>query len=399
MTQHSQLRNVMKVNPKILILVILYFSTSNWIITDYFMSPSIKNYFLGGLLLLLIMHLLSSENYKFNIGALLFSIIGMWAVALNGFVYISLLFQHFFLFILAFYFLNFKTTLTIYKTINRINYFLILLIPLQMFLFYSDQSLLSYAGPVSSTGLELSENIEIRHWISYLGSTTNERFEYFGRSLPRFSGYLTEPSAVPNLIFLPLLIESLHNKKKIITHGMLIILCVFIYRSGFVTIYAVLILLLLLAQKFDLLSKKYFLVISLTLGFSVLLLLPNFVGSYLENEAAIDVYSLTNKSNTIVSRTLGLFEMISQIKPFGNHSADIYGVGMLVHYLILYGYLILFFIGYLFFKLYQNKKFFIFYLLLFSLFFLSKGFSSIFAILLLLSYAANKSPVSNKHSQ
>ena len=389
----------MKFNPKILMLVILYFSTSNWIITDYFMSPAVKNYFLGMLLLLSTIYLLDSKNNKFNIGALLFSMIGMWAVALNGFVYTSLLFQHCFLFIFSFYFLNLKTTLAIYKAINRINYFVILVIPLQMVLFYSDQSLLSYAGPVSSTGLELSENIEIRHWIAYLGSTTSERFEYFGRFLPRFSGYLTEPSAVPNLIFLPLLIESLHNKKKIITHGMLIILCVFIFRSGFVTIYAALILLLLLAQKFDLLSKKYFLVVSLTLGFSALVYLPNLAVSYVDNESAINVYSLSNKANTITTRTDGLFEMVSKIKPFGNHSADIYGVGMLVHYLILYGYLILFFIGYLFFKLYQNKKFFIFYLLLFSLFFLSKGFSSIFAILLLLSYATNKPPEGNTHSQ
>ena len=99
-----------------------------------------------------------------------------------------------------------------------------------MFLFYFDQSLLSYAGPVSSTGLELSENIEIRHWISYLGSTTNEQFDFFGRVLPRFSGYLTEPSAVPNLIFLPLLIESLHNKKKIII-AIIIYLLIFILAT------------------------------------------------------------------------------------------------------------------------------------------------------------------------
>lgn len=389
----------MKFNPITLIFIIFYFSTSNWIITDYFMSPSIKNYLLGGLILTLIMYLINSKKYKFNTGALLFSIIGMWAVALNGFVYISLIFQHFFLFTLAFYFLNFKNTLKIYKTINRINYFLILLIPLQMFLFYSDQSLLSYAGPVSSTGLVLSESIEIHHWISYLGSTTHERFEYFGRSLPRFSGYLTEPSAVPNLIFLPLLIEAIHSKKKIIPHGLLIILCVFIYRSGFVTIYAVLILLLLLAQKVDLLSKKYFLVISLTIGFSILLFLPNVVLIYLENEGAINVYSLSNKANTINTRSLGLFEMISNIRPFGNHSVDIYGVGMLIHYLILYGYLVLLFIGYLFYKLYQNKRFFIFYLLLFNLFFLSKGFSSIFSIILLLSYASNKAPDLKKYSQ
>ena len=394
-----QFANGMKFNPKNLILVILYFSTSNWIITDFIMSPSTKNYFLGGLILILIIHLLSSQKYNFNIGALLFSIIGISAVVLNGFVYNSLIIQHFFLLIFSFYFLNFKNTLNIYKTINRINYFLFLLIPLQMFLFYFDQSLLSYAGPVSSTGLELSENIEIRHWISYLGSTTNEQFDFFGRVLPRFSGYLTEPSAVPNLIFLPLLIESLHNKKKIISHGILIILCVFIYRSGFVTIYAVLILLLLLVQKFNLLSKKYFLVISLTIGFSILLFLPSLVLTYLENESSVNVYSLTNKSNTISSRTLGLFEMISQIKPFGNHSVDIYGVGLLVHHMILYGYFILLFLGYLFYKLYQNKNFLIFYLLLFSFFVLSKGFSSIFALILILSYATNKPPVSNKHSQ
>jgi len=67
-----QFANGMKFNPKNLILVILYFSTSNWIITDYIMSPSTKNYFLGGLILILIIHLLSSQKYIFNIGALLF---------------------------------------------------------------------------------------------------------------------------------------------------------------------------------------------------------------------------------------------------------------------------------------------------------------------------------------
>ncbi|MAW08503.1 MAG: hypothetical protein CME61_09535 [Halobacteriovoraceae bacterium] len=389
----------MKFNPKVLILVILYFSTSNWIITDYFMSPNTKNYFLGGLIFILIMFLLSSRKYNFNLGALLFSIIGICAVTLNGFIYNSLIIQHFFLFILSFYFLNFKNTLKIYKTINRINYFLLLLIPLQMFLFYIDQSLLSYAGPVSSTGLEFSENIEIRHWISYLGSTTGEQFDFFGRVLPRFSGYLTEPSAVPNLIILPLLIESLHNKKKIITHGILIILCVFIYRSGFVSIYALLTLLLLLFQKFNLLSKKYFLVVSITVGFSILLFLPSLVLSYLENESSINIYSLDNKFNSISSRTLGLYEMVSQIKPFGNHSVEIHGVGLLVHYLILYGYFILLFLGYLFYKLYSNKKFLIFYLMLFSFFIMSKGFSSIFALILILSYATNNPPASNKYSQ
>lgn len=282
--------------------------------------------------------------------------------------------------------------------INRVNYFLLLIIPLQMLLFYFDQSLLRYAGPISSTGLELSENIEIAHWISYLGSTTNESYEVFGRTLPRFSGYLTEPSAVPNLIFLPLLIEAIHNKKKIIPHGALIIFCVLIYRSGFVSIYSTLILLLLLAQNFDLLSKKYFLVISIAIGITILYFLPNLAFTYIENENSINIYSFENKSNSIMSRTFGLLEMISQIKPFGNHSIEIHGVGLLVHYLILYGYSIVLFIGYLFYKLYQGKNFLIFYLLLFSLFFLSKGFSSIFTMLLLLSYSTNKPPVIYKRS-
>lgn len=386
----------MKFSPITLIFVILYFSTSNWIITDYFMSPSIKNYFLGGLILLLITLLVNSRKYHFNMGALLFSMIGIWAIAFNEFLYTSLVFQHFFLFILAFYFLYFQKTLNIYKAINRVNYFFIPLIPIQMLLFYTDQSLLAYAGPVSSTGLGLNENIEISHWISYLGSTTYENLDFLGRTLPRFSGYLTEPSAVPNLIFLPLLIEALHNKKKIILHGILIIFCVLIYRSGFVTIYASLILSLLVAQKFDLLSKRFFLVLSLSIGFLILFSLQNIALIY--DSSNIDVYSLSNKSNSINARSFGLAEMASQVRPFGNHSVEIHGVGMLVHYLILYGYPILFFLGYLFYKLYQNKKFLIFYLLLFSLFFLSKGFSSIFGIILLLSYAVNKPPDSNKYS-
>lgn len=382
----------MKFNPITLIFVILYFSTSNWIITDYFMTPSMKNYFLGGLMFIFISFLLIKQNYKFNIGALLFSITGMTAVALNEFVYISLIFQHFFLFVLAFYFLNFKDTLSIYKSINRINYFLILLIPLQMSLYYFDQSLLLYAGPVSSTGLGLNENIEIHHWISYLGSTTNERFDFFGKDMPRFSGYLTEPSAVPNLIMLPLLIEAMHNRKKIIPHLIIIIFCVFIYRSGFVTIYTLSILILLIAQKSNLITKKYFLVISLTVALSIFFLLPSMASIY--SYIGTDIFSLANKTNSLNTRTFGLLEMASEIKLFGNHYVGIYGVGIMVHYLILYGYPIIFFLGYVAYKLYQNEKFFIFYIFLFSLLFLSKGFSSIFGIVLLLSYASYKPPVS-----
>ncbi len=382
----------MRFNPLSFIFVILYFSTSNWIITDYFMTPSMKNYFLGGLILICISSLLIMQRYKFNIGALLFSITGMTAVALNEFVYVSLIFQHFFLFVLAFYFLNFKDTLSIYKSINRINYFLILLVPLQMSLFYFDQSLLSYAGPVSSTGLGLNENVEILHWISYLGSTTNESYDFLGKDMPRFSGYLTEPSAVPNLILLPLLIEAMHNRKKIIPHLIIIIFCVLIFRSGFVTIYTLAILILLIAQRSNMITKKYFLVISLTVGLSIIFFLPSLASIYSYSD--IDIFSLANKTNSINTRSSGLLQMASQIKPFGNHYIDIYGVGIMVHYLILYGYPIIFFLGYVAYKLYQNKKFFIFYIFLFSLLFLSKGFSSIFSMILLLSYASYKPPVS-----
>ena len=377
----------MKFNLKTLIIVTLYFSTSNWIITDYFFSPNVKNYLLGILLVTLIIYLVISEKYYFNFGAFLFSAIGLTAVLMNGAVYTSLLIQHFFLFIFSFYFIDYRTTMNIYKTINRVNYVLISLIPVQMFLFYSDQSLLSFAGPVSSTGLDLGETVEIRHWISYLGSTTTERYDFLGRSLPRFSGYLTEPSAVPNLVILPLLIEAINDRRKIISHGLLILFCVFIYRSGFVTIYVSAIILLILLHRARVLSSQYFLMASLGSGLLVLAFLPTLVIAYLDNESAISLYSLTNKSNTAISRTMGVFDMISNIKVFGNHAVEIYGVGILVHYLILYGYPILFFISYLGFQLYKNCYFFEIYLLLFSLLFLSKGFSSIFPLVLLLGYA------------
>lgn len=388
----------MRFNPVVLIYTVLYFLTSNWIIADYFFTRGSKNLLVGGAIILLLMHLVQTRKYNFSFGAVLFSSVGIFSVIFNGFTYDSLLIQHLFLLIFSLFFLTFKNTINIYKLINRVNYVFLLIIPIQMSLFYFDQSLLSHAGPVSSTGFDVEESVNASHWIAYLGGTTNEKFLFLGKILPRFSGYLTEPSAVPNLIFIPLIIEALVDNKKIILHSILIVFCVIIFRSGFVTIFSLVTLILLILQWFKMLSKKIVLIIAISLGCAIILYLPNLVPLFIDNLDESDLYSLTNKNNTLISRTAGAISMLQEIKPFGNHLIPIHGVGMLLHYLILYGYLIIFFLVYLFHKLFVNKKFLIFYILLFDLLFLSKGFSAVFPLLLILSYASHKTFISHKHT-
>jgi hypothetical protein len=388
----------MRFNPVVLIFTVLYFLTSNWILADYFFTRGSKNLLVGGVIILLLIHLVQTRKYNFSSGAVLFSSVGIFSVIFNGFVYDSLLIQHLFLLIFSLFFLTFKNTINIYKLINRVNYVFLLIIPIQMSLFYFDQSLLSHSGPVSSTGFDVEESVNASHWIAYLGSTTNEKFHFLGKILPRFSGYLTEPSAVPNLIFIPLIIEALVDNKKIFLHSVLIIFCIIIFRSGFVTVFSFVTLILLILHRFKMLSKKVVLITVISIGCALLYYLPNIVSLYIHEASDNDLYSLGNKDNTLISRTSGALNMLKEIKPFGNHIVPIHGVGMLLHYLILYGYGILFFLGYLFYKLFVNKKYLIFYILLFDLLFLSKGFSTVFPLLLILSYASHNTSISHKYT-
>ena len=381
----------MKLNPSVYIFIILYFSTSNWIITDYFFTPYQKNIILGVLLFCLLAFRISRRLNNFSIDFLIFSVIGLIACIANGLSNSSLFIQHGFLLIFSFYDFNKDEFI---KIINGINIVLrvfcvLLIINFSLHVFFQD--LIVYAGPITSTDLEMGSKIEIEHWIDYFGTTTNEIFYFFNNKIPRFGSYLTEPSAAPNLIFLPLLYEALFNKKKYVYNLFVIFVYTLIFRSGFVTLFFLISIIILTVERLrivNLLSKKI-LSLALLFGFTILYFLPNIVFFYLENSKNISLFSFQNKDNTLIVRTIGAFEMLSNVTPFGNQNTPISGVGMIIHYLILYGYPILFLLWRVFQKLVANNKTLITYLFLFDLLILSKGFSSIFSFLLLMIYAKN----------
>jgi hypothetical protein len=104
---------------------------------------------------------------------------------------------------------------------------------------------------------------------------------------------------------------------------------------------------------------------------------------FLQNSS--NLYSLTNKDNTVSTRILGLNEMLSGFKLFGNHQIEIYGVGLFAHYLTLYGIFAIVVLLLMLKKIIGLKNRLFTYLFIFSIVILSKGYSSIFIVILILS--------------
>lgn len=385
----------MKINLFVILFTIIYFLTSNWIISDYFISINTKNIIVG---ILLIGIIITRLNKKINYSRFmnLFSIIIFLSVANNYFINKSLLFQSFFLFIFSFLFFNDNEILKIYKLINRVNYFFLILLIIQIILIFKNQNLLKYSYPLTSTDLEFNTKVEVKHWIQYFGNMTNERFEYFGKILPRFSSYISEPSGVANLIIIPLIIETLITHKKIISHTLIILSLGIIFRSGFLTLFILWIFITLIFNYFKILRRKSYYLLLITIFSISIYLLSSKLGDflYLLNES--NLYSLQNKNHSVGVRLYGLGEMLKNINFFGNHKTEIYGVGLIFHYLILYGYPIIFILISLLINLKKNNKLIILNLILFDYFFLSKGFSSIFGLILLYGYS--KIPHTNNNN-
>ena len=381
----------MKTNLSTYFFVICYFLTSNWTISDYYVTPSSKNLVLGLFLFLILAIRINYRKINFNIYAFLFSIIGLVSVLANSLTYLSLFFQCLFLFIFSLYIFDKKEIISVIKKINKITYLFLFITIFQIILIFFNQDLLIYATPTTSTGLSLDQSAEIGHWIQLLGNMTDERFNFLGKQIPRFCGFLSEPSSVPNLIFLPKILEILYKRKISFYDIMFFVLSLIIYRSGFVTLYLFFALLVVFLSNF----KKFYTKIVPYSIFPVSLLIFIFLRdiaiTFLEYSQLYEVYSLTNKENTVTTRVLGFEDMLNNISLFGNHDTAIYGVGLLIHYSILYGifggiFTILFIIN-----IFQKKYFFVFYLMVFTLLFLSKGFSALFILIILLCYVQKTS--------
>lgn len=363
-----------------------YFLTSNWIIADLFISPNTKNLVVGIIIFgLLVIHYASMSEYV--VPRLLLFYMGLFValpLLINGSSNVSLLLQGAFMMAISISIDNIDSLLrcTLKYISWVVNIFVIITAVQYVFIFFNP-SFLTYAYQITSTGLEMNESARITHWIQYLGLLTNERYEVLGHIMPRFGGYLTEPSAVPNLMLLPKILLWEIEGKITLRNWLFLALVLFLYRSGFVTFYILFYISLILLRRLNILSVIY--LISIPSLVYVVFSLDTLTPLLLELFEGGQVYGLANKENTVGVRVLGLYKMISDIEFWGNTESTLFGVGFLFVYLVRFGWLIIVPLIWLFYKL-MKQNMLVFHLILFAALFLGKGFSSFAIIILVILY-------------
>ena len=157
------------------------------------------------------------------------------------------------------------------------------------------------------------------------------------------------------------------------------------------SIYLFYVIIILFISNFKNLYTKIIPLSIVPIAVLIFFFLTDIAIQFLELSQVYEVYSLTNKDNTVTTRVIGVNEMISNVSFFGNHSTTLYGVGLLLHYSILYGFFGGVFVLLLAANIFLKKYYFIFYLLTFSILFLGKGFSAVFILMILISYVQKPS--------
>ena len=155
----------MKINITVFLFVVCYFLTSNWTISDYYVSPSNKNIALGFILFIILYIRIYRRKVNFNYLSFIFSVIGIISVFANSLTYMSLLFQCVFMFIFSFYLFNKLEIIKVIKTINIVTYLFLFITVIQLVIIYFNQDLLIYSIPITSSGLLLNESANVDHWI------------------------------------------------------------------------------------------------------------------------------------------------------------------------------------------------------------------------------------------
>lgn len=374
---------------------IYYFLTSNWILADFFISPETKNLFVGLVIFsyVLVIYTSIQQNSNVSLITFFFGICITVALLVNGSSNFSLIVQGLFLISISISLPKEFLKITLNYISVVINIY-ILISAVQYVLIYFYPSYLSYSYQVTSTGLEMNEKAQISHWIQYLGLLTNERYEVLGHTMPRLGGYLTEPSAVPNLLLLPKIllweIKRNYSYRNFLILGVIFVL----YRSGFVTVYICIYVILLALRRLHLLDRIYLL--SIPLFIFVVVNLVNLAPLLLDFLDDNSVYGLENKSNTVAVRVFGLSKMLSDIEFWGNTETTLFGVGFLFVYLVRFGWLVAGPLSWLLYKLWKQDGL-VFHLLVFAALFLGKGFSSFGILILIVLYV--ESSLNNINTQ
>jgi hypothetical protein len=359
------------------------------------MSPEKKNIFVG-IVIFCIIVLIHTSIEQYPAPSFLALLIGLFITIplfIHGSTNVSLIVQGFFILAISFS----LTRDFLHSTLNCISLIInmfVLISALQYILIFTNPSYLAYSYQVTSTGLNMNQTAQISHWIQYLGLLTNERYEVLGHIMPRLGGFLTEPSAVPNLIILPKILLWEIEQKNSYSNYLFLAAVFILYRSGFVTMYIGFYVLLLVLRRLHLLHRFYLLSIPILL-FTVFNLsdLAPILLEFLDDKS---VYGLENKSNTVAVRVLGLSRMLGDVEFWGNTESTLFGVGFLFVYLVRFGWLISAPLIWLLYLLW-TKDGLVFHLILFAALFLGKGFSS-FGILILITLYAESS-IDNSNPQ
>ncbi len=371
--------------------------TGNWIITDIFIPPIFKNILIGLFFGIILILRLSYKKKIFNKYLFFLAIIGIVSVSINGFSAFSLIFQFIFLLLFSLSYFDLNEMKYVLKFINRICFFLVLISFIQMVIIILNQDFLKYAYPITATDLDLNSTAKIQHWIQYMGGLTFERYDLFGYIIPRFSSFLTEPSAVPVLIIFPKIISSYLNKFNLLDFLYILFLVIF-FRSGFVTIFSVLFLLSYLYSKINFPFFRLSIIGIIALLVLVFQSIDNLSLDFIDYSNQNEIFSLQDKQNSVYTRIDGAKDMVSNFKFFGNHSTEIYGVGLIVYYMTMYGFLGLIYLIFFTYKLYKFNHKLLILIFSFNLILLSKGFSTVFPFILLTYFCLNAS-ASYKYTQ
>ena len=387
----------MKSKLSLILFCICYFMTGNWTITDIFISPIFKNILIGLFFGIILILRLSYKKKIFNIYLFFLAIIGIVSVSINGFSAFSLIFQFIFLLLFSLSYFDLNEMKYVLKFINRICFFLVLISFIQMVIIILNQDFLKYAYPITATDLDLNSTAKIQHWIQYMGGLTLERYDFFGYIVPRFSSFLTEPSAVPVLIIFPKIISSYLNKFNLLDFLYILFLVIF-FRSGFVTIFSVLFLLFYLYSKINFPFFRTSIIGIIALLAIVFQSIDNLSLDFIDYSNQNEVFSLQDKQNSVYTRIDGAKDMVANFKFFGNHSTEVYGVGLIVYYMTMYGFLGLIYLIFFTYKLYKFNHKLLILIFSFNLILLSKGFSTVFPFILLTYFCLNAS-ASYKYTQ
>ena len=380
-----------------MIFVVFYLLSGNWTVSDLIAPPIVKNLFLGFLFLFVVIYTVQESYRKQSFLLILFGLSVLIPSLLNGTSNLSIYSQSLLIICLGYF-----GTITdeeldkILIILNKIFLIFMVFHTIQWLIIFYNQSLLIYAYPITSTDLPLYEVAKTKHWIQLMGNLTNEQFTILGRRMPRFAGYLTEPSAAANLILFPRVLLVLRRKFITMNDFLFLFFFLFIFKSGFITIYTSLIFILFIFNHFKLLNRVtsiigilFFAIIISGLGF--------YSYNFLEILADYSIYGLENKSNTVEVRVISFYNIINNISLFGNSQLETAGVGAAFLYLARYGVLFIIPIVLLLKKLYRNEEFIVLFMMIFALLLLGKGMSSFSLIILIFTYA--QASFGYKHTQ